>query len=174
MSKIKLATAWFSGCSGCHMSFLDLDERLLSLPEKVEIVYSPMIDVKEFPDGVDVALVEGAVGNAEHLRLLREIRRKTKMVVAFGDCATTGNVPSMRNSIPKAEVLQAVYGTDDPPGLGEGDVPEFLPLALPLCMAVAVDAFLPGCPPDADRIWKFLQAIFGKRPKLSGNDLRFG
>lgn len=175
MPKIRLASVWFSGCSGCHMSFLDLDERLLELATKVDLVYSPIVDIKEYPDGVDVLLVEGAVGNSEHRHLLEEMRRKTKIVVAFGDCAVTGNVPSLRNPLPREEVLRTVYGEGDIPGLEEGAVPKLLPHALPIQAIVNVDRYIPGCPPDADRIWKFLQELLaGRRPELIGADLRFG
>ena len=175
MSKVKVATVWLSGCSGCHMSLLDLDERLLELAQKIEIVYSPVADIKEFPEGVDVTLVEGAVGNSEHLHLAREIRAKSKLVIALGDCAVTGNVPSMRNPIPREEVLQAVYGEGEVPGLEEGEVPKLLPRALPLAMVIPVDGFIHGCPPPADRIWKLLQKLLsGEAPVLSGEDLRFG
>jgi len=173
--KVKVATIWFSGCSGCHMSFLDLDERLVELAQKVDIVYSPVVDIKEFPDGVDLTLVEGAVGNSEHWELLREIRERTKLLVAFGDCAVTGNVPSMRNPLPREEVLRSVYGEGEVPGLEEGEVPKLLPQALPLSMLVPVDGFIHGCPPPADRIWRFLQRLLaGESPLLVGEDLRFG
>jgi len=173
--KVKVATIWFSGCSGCHMSFLDLDERLVELAQKVDIVYSPVVDIKEFPDGVDLTLVEGAVGNSEHWELLREIRERTKLLVAFGDCAVTGNVPSMRNPLPREEVLRSVYGEGEVPGLEEGEVPKLLPQALPLSMVVPVDGFIHGCPPPADRIWRFLQRLLaGESPLLVGEDLRFG
>ncbi len=175
MGKIRLASVWLSGCSGCHMSFLDLDERLLELAAKADLVYSPIVDVKEYPDDVDVLLVEGAVGNTEHEHLLADMRRKTRIVVAFGDCAVTGNVPSLRNPIPREEVLRAVYGPGEVPGLEEGDVPKLLPQALPVHAVIPVDRFLPGCPPSADRIWKFLQGLLaGRRPELVGADLRFG
>lgn len=175
MSKIRLATVWFSGCSGCHMSFLDLDERLLELAEKAEVVYSPLVDRKEYPEDVDVVLIEGAVGNSEHRHLLEEIRRKTKLVVAFGDCAVTANVPSLRNPVRREEVLRAVYGEGDIPGLEEGDVPALLPQALPVHAVVKVDRFVPGCPPSADRIWRFIEGLLvGRRPELTGVDLRFG
>ena len=175
MPKLRVATVWFSGCSGCHMSFLDLDERLLEFAERAELVFSPIVDLKEFPEDVDVVLIEGAVGNTEHLRMLLEIRKKSKILVAFGDCAVTGNVASMRNPLPREEVLHAVYGKNDPPGLEEGEVPRFLPQALPLHAVVPVDYFLPGCPPSADRIWTFLRPVLlGQKPVLSGPDLKFG
>lgn len=175
MPKVRLASVWFSGCSGCHMSFLDLDERLLELAGKAELVYSPIVDIKEYPEDVDVLLVEGAIGNTEQRHLLAEMRGKTKILVAFGDCAVTGNVPSLRNPIPRDELLRAVYGTVDIPGFEEGDVPKLLPQALPIHALVKVDRFIPGCPPSADRIWKFIQELLaGRRPELVGADLRFG
>ncbi len=175
MPKIRLASVWLSGCSGCHMSFLDLDERLIELASKADLVYSPIVDRKEYPADVDVVLVEGAVGNTEQRHLLEEIRGKTKILVAFGDCAVTGNVPSLRNPLLREEVLRAVYGEGDIPGLEEGDVPALLPQALPLHSVVKVDRFLPGCPPSADRIWRFVEGLLaGKRPELTGVDLRFG
>src|SRR6188474_3054020 len=97
MSKVKLATVWLDGCSGCHMSFLDLDERLIELAQQVDIVYTPLIDVKEFPEGVDIALVEGAVGTEGDLAKIQHIRARTRILVSFGDCAVNGNVPSLRN-----------------------------------------------------------------------------
>ncbi|MFO8034470.1 MAG: oxidoreductase [Candidatus Bipolaricaulota bacterium] len=174
-NKVRLATVWFSGCSGCHMSLLDLDERLVELTAKADLVYSPVVDIKEFPEDVDATLVEGAVGNTEHLKLIKEIRRKSKLVVAFGDCAVTGNVPSMRNSLAPEEVLREVYGEGDVPGLEEGDVPKLLPQAVPAHNMVPVDAYIPGCPPPADRIWTFIQKLLaGEELKLVGEDLRFG
>src|SRR5512133_1893237 len=97
MSKKKLATVWLDGCSGCHMSFLDMDERLIELAGKIELVYSPLVDVKEFPKDVDVTIVEGAVATNEDEAKIKKIRRRTKFLLALGDCGITGNVPAMRN-----------------------------------------------------------------------------
>jgi len=175
VSKVRLATVWFSGCAGCHMSFLDLDERLVELAAKAEIVFSPVVDAKVFPEDVDVTLVEGAVGNHEHLELIHQIRERSKLVVALGDCAVTGNVPSMRNAIPHEEVLHAVYGTENTPGLKEGDIPVLLPQAQPLHAHVHVDAYIHGCPPSADRIWTFIRKLLaGEELELAGEELRFG
>ena len=109
MSKLKLATVWLDGCSGCHMSFLDMDERLLELAELVDVVYSPIVDTKEFPDEVDIALVEGAVASVDDEKKIRKIRAHSKMLVAMGDCAITGNVPSMRNPIGPEAILDRAY-----------------------------------------------------------------
>ena len=98
MSKLKIATIWLDGCSGCHMSFLDMDERLIGILEAADLVYSPLVDAKEFPDDVDITLVEGAVSTTDDLKKLRKAREHSKLLVALGDCAVTGNVPSMRNT----------------------------------------------------------------------------
>lgn len=175
MSRVRVATVWFSGCSGCHMSFLDLDERLVQLREHAELVYSPLVDRKEIPEEIDVALIEGTVNTTEQREILHELRRKAKLLVAFGDCAITGNVPSMRNPIPRDEVIRAIYGEEDPPGLRDGEVPALLPQALPLHAYVQVDYYIPGCPPNADRIWKFLTTLLKEgKPRLEGEEIRFG
>jgi NAD-reducing hydrogenase small subunit len=180
MDPIRLATVWLGGCSGCHMSFLDLDEWLIDLAGRVRLVYSPIADVKEYPEAVDVALVEGAVANDEHLHLIRRIRRRTKQVVSFGDCAVTGNVTAMRNPLGPAEhVLARAYleGAEiaaqipsDP-----GILPVLLDRVLPVHEVVAVDTFLPGCPPPADRLRSVLeQLLSGTTPALTGRDLKAG
>lgn len=168
MNKIKFATAWLGGCSGCHMSFLDLDEKLIELANKIELVYSPIADVKEFPEGVDVTLVEGAVANLDNLRLAQQIRARSRRVVSFGDCAVTGNVPSLRNTLGVDDLLTAVY--QEGPGrhpTGGGEIlPRLLPKVLPLHQVIHVDAFLPGCPPDTERIWAAVSALLADEPIL--------
>jgi NAD-reducing hydrogenase small subunit len=151
------------GCSGCHMSFLDLDERLIELAQRADLVYSPIADVKEFPEAVDVTLVEGAVANVDHLELALKIRARSKVVVSFGDCAVTGNVTSLRNRLPVDDLLTQVYheGPGKAPKGGEADrvMPALLAKVLPLHQVIAVDAFIPGCPPDPERIWTAIQAL---------------
>ena len=177
--KIRLATAWLGGCSGCHMSFLDLDEALLELAQKVELVYSPIADPKHFPEGVDVTLVEGAVANIDHVELAKEIRARSKIVVSFGDCAVTGNVTSLRNMLPVDDLLTAVYreGPGQTPRGGEADrvIPRLLPRVLPLHQLIQVDAFIPGCPPDSQRIWAAVSALLnGETVALPPEMRRFG
>jgi Coenzyme F420-reducing hydrogenase, gamma subunit len=109
MSKKRIATVWLDGCSGCHMSFLDMDERLVEVFQQADLVYSPLVDLKEFPEEVDITLVEGAVSSEEDLHKIRMVRERTKILVAFGDCAVTGNVPSMRNPFGANAVLQRAY-----------------------------------------------------------------
>ena len=97
MSKARVATLWLDGCSGCHMSLLDMDERLLELAGKIDVVFSPLVDQKEFPENVDVALVEGAVSSDEDLEKIQKVRARSRLLVSLGDCAVTANIPSMRN-----------------------------------------------------------------------------
>ena len=177
--KIRLATAWLGGCSGCHMSFLDLDERLLVLLERAELVYSPIADIKEFPQDVDVTLVEGAVANVDHLELAHQIRERSKLVVSFGDCAVTGNVTSLRNRLGVDDLLTQVYqnGPGQVPRGNEGDhvLPALLPKVLPLHQVIAVDAYVTGCPPDPERIWTAVQALLnGETVSLPPTMRRFG
>ncbi len=160
--KVRLATVWLGGCSGCHMSFLDLDEHLIELAEVADLVYSPIADAKDFPHNVDVTLVEGAICNTDHLELARQLRERSQIVVSFGDCAVTGNVPSLRNALALDDVLTAVYHEGPgqvPRGSDDHVMPTLLEKVLPVHQVIPVDAFLPGCPPDAERIWAAVQAL---------------
>jgi len=180
MDRLKIATLWLGGCSGCHMSFMDLDEWLVDLTGKVELVYSPIMDIKKYPANVDVALVEGAVANEDHLHLIREVRANTRIVVAFGDCAVTANVTALRNSLGGAEsVLQRAYieGANLQAQIpsAPGIVPVLLDRVLPLHEVVPVEVFLPGCPPPAPRIRALLEQVLAGGPiQLAGADLKFG
>jgi NAD-reducing hydrogenase small subunit len=169
-AKLRLATVWLGGCSGCHMSLLDMDEWLVDLAAVADLVYSPVADAKVFPDGVDLALVEGAVANDEHLELARRVRRRSRLVVSLGDCAVTGNVTAMRNPLGTARsVLQQVYiDHGDPRGAlpeAPGIVPRLLDKVVPLHAAITVDLFLPGCPPPAPRIRALIESLLrGEEP----------
>jgi NAD-reducing hydrogenase small subunit len=178
-AKKRLATVWLGGCSGCHMSFLDLDERLIPLFQEADLVYSPIADVKEFPENVDIALIEGAVANVDHLELALHLRARSRKVVSFGDCAVTGNVTSLRNALGLEDLLTQVYreGPGAIPILGTKDrvLPALLPEVLPLHRVITVDAYLPGCPPDADRIWSVVTALLHDEPiELLPEQRRFG
>jgi len=180
MARLKLATTWLGGCSGCHMSFLDMDEWLLELARLADIVYSPIMDVKTFPEGVDATLVEGAVANEEHLEQLERVRARSRLVIAFGDCAVTGNVTSLRNPLGSAEpVLKRSYlelATCNPRIPDErGIVPKLLDQVYPIHQVVKVDYYIPGCPPPAERIRRVLEALIaGREPLLEGRELKFG
>ena len=178
--KPRFASVWLGGCSGCHMSFLDLDEWLFDLAEAVEVVYSPIADIKTYPENVDICLVEGAVANEDNLEIAKIIRKNTKVVVSFGDCAVTANVPGMRNMLDSTgTVLERTYIElgDTTPQLPHepGIVPELLDRVLPLHQVIKVDHFMPGCPPDALRIKTFLEALLqGKSPELVRETIKFG
>jgi NAD-reducing hydrogenase small subunit len=180
MAKLRFATVWLGGCSGCHMSFLDLDEWLIDLAERVELVFSPLMDAKGYPDEVDVALVEGAVANDENLEMAHRLRKATRYVVSFGDCAVTGNVTALRNPLGLAlEVLRPVYVESGDANARIPDekhiVPVLLDKVLPLHQVVPVDCYLPGCPPPAGRIRAVLQDLLdGKAPSLPADDRNFG
>jgi len=170
--KINFATVWLSGCSGCHMSFLDQDERLMGLAEKINIVYSPLADAKIFPENVDVTIIEGAVGNEEQLNLLKTIRERTKILIAVGDCAVTGNVVALRNTLNNGseEVLRKAYiETVNVNPVIPSDVPKLLRRARPLNEVVKVDYFIPGCPPSADLInYVLTEILAGRAPNMEG------
>jgi len=161
MSKLKLATVWLDGCSGCHMSILDMDERLLTITEFVDIVYSPIVDTKEFPDQVDIALVEGAVASVDDEKKIKKIRAHSKLLVAMGDCAVAGNVPSMRNPIGPEAILNRAYieNASAQQQIPCVVVPQLLRVVRPIHEFVKVDVFLPGCPPSADTFYTALTAL---------------
>ena len=176
MKKARLATLWLDGCSGCHMSFLDLDERLVEIAGRVEVLYSPVVDAKQFPEDVDITLVEGALANEEDIEKIRMVRSRTKLLVALGDCAVTGNVPAMRNNFLLEDVLTRGYveNATANPGVPTHEVPKLEPKVIPLHELVPVDVFVPGCPPSADLIYFVLnEGLAGRVPDLA-TKCRFG
>jgi NAD-reducing hydrogenase small subunit len=172
MSDLKtLATVWLDGCSGCHMSLLDMDERLIELSSQFRLVFSPLVDRKTFPESVDVTLVEGAVASEEDLKKVRKIREHTRILVSLGDCALTGNVSAMRNMYGPLPVLQRVYleNVDLQPQVPTVGVPALLDRVRPVHEVVPVDVFVPGCPPSADTIYQVLSELLaGHVPTLGG------
>jgi NAD-reducing hydrogenase small subunit len=160
------------------MSFLDLDERLIDLAGLVDVCYSPVADTKEFPENVDIVLVEGAVANEDNLREIRHIRERSKILVAFGDCAVTGNVTALRNLFKLDDVLNRSYKENSAvisglPLGGDGIVPKLLDRVLRIQDVVPVDHYLPGCPPSADAIFSFVtELLAGHTPAPVGR--KFG
>jgi len=175
-AKPRLATVWLGGCSGCHMSFLDLDERLIDLAGRVELCASPLTDYKDFPEA-DITLVEGAVANSDHLSHIQTVRSRSKVLVSFGDCAVTGNVTALRNFFSVEDVLNRAYRETSTvvKGIPSGSdiVPKLLARVRPVHEVVKVDYYLPGCPPSADTIHAFLMDLLEGRPPSTGG-LRFG
>jgi NAD-reducing hydrogenase small subunit len=176
MSKPTLATVWLDGCSGCHMSILDMDERLVELSEQFDLVYSPLVDYKEFPAQVDIALVEGSVSSDADEHKIRMVRSRTRILVSLGDCAVTGNVPAMRNPIPVPELLDCVYKGNNllQPQIPTERLPALLPRVRPVHEVVSVDVFVPGCPPSADTIFTVISELLaGRVPDVAALS-RFG
>ncbi len=176
MSKVTVATYWLDGCSGCHMSFLDIDERILALAEKIDLVLSPLVDNKKFPEMVDLTIMEGAVATTEDVEKVKKIRKHSKIILALGDCAVTGNVPSMRNSFSLDEVYDRAYKENvtikaQRPTLG---LPPLLPQARPIHEFIKVDVFVPGCPPPADAIYYVLTELLEGRTPNPSLMTRFG
>ncbi|HVT80684.1 MAG TPA: NADP oxidoreductase [Phycisphaerae bacterium] len=182
-SKPRVATVWLDGCSGCHMSLLDLDERLLILADKVDIVCSPVVDPKGFPENVDLCLVEGAVSSHHDLEKALLIRKNSRIVAALGDCGITGNVPAMRNPYEVEELFRRAYIENaqwpETPEQRKAklpviNVPPHERIARPIHEVIKVDLHIPGCPPPADAIWFVLTEILeGRIPDVSALT-RFG
>ena len=176
MKRIRLATVWLDGCSGCHMSLLDMDEAILEVAKRADVVYGPLVDAQEFPKAVDVTVVEGAVSSHEDLAKLQTIRQRTKLLVSLGDCAVTGNVPAMRNQHPARKLLERIYveGAQENRGIPTDGVPALLRQAVPLHEVVKVDLHVPGCPPSAKAIAFVLgELVEGRVPNL-GSKVKFG
>ena len=169
MSKPLVATGHFTGCFGCHMSLLDIDDRILQLVELVEFDKSPIDDIKTFTRPVDIGIVEGGISNDENVEVLRLFRKNCKILIAMGSCALTGGIPAMRNTIPLKECLEEAYlGCPTVSGgmiPNDPDIPIMLDKVYPCHEVVKIDYFLPGCPPSADTLWTALTAL------LSGNEL---
>ena len=168
--KIKVTTTSLAGCFGCHMSFLDIDEKILDLVELVEFTRTPLTDIKDVTPS-DVAIIEGGVCNAENVELLKEFRRQSKIVVAMGACSINGGIPALRNHYQLKECLDEAYlhgiGVENPQIPNDPELPLLLNKVHPIHDVVKVDYFLPGCPPPAETIWTFLEEL------ISGKEIEF-
>ncbi|WP_028455451.1 NADP oxidoreductase [Chitinilyticum litopenaei] len=173
MNKIRVATCSLAGCFGCHMSFLDIDERIAELAELVDFDRSPLTDIKEVDAaGIDIGLVEGGVCNAENVHTLREFRSRCRILIAVGACALSGGVPALRNRIPLEECFAEAYlqgpGIEAPQVPDDPELPLLLDRVYPLHEVVRIDRVLPGCPPPADAFWELLTALLaGREPELA-------
>ena len=176
MSKARIATIWLDGCSGCHMSFLDIDERLLELADKIDLVYSPLVDTKEYPENVDVVLCEGAISSEEDLHKIQKVRARTKILVSLGDCAVNSNVPSMRNPFGVEAVCHRAYieNAQFNQHIPNQVIPPLLKRARPIHECVKVDVFVPGCPPTADTIFYVVSELLAERMPDTASKTRFG
>lgn len=170
MSKPVIATASLAGCFGCHMSFLDIDDRILKLAELVEFNKSPINDIKKFTKPVDIGLIEGGCCNSENVEVLRYFRKNCRILISVGECAIMGGIPAMRNSIPLKECLEEAFlnsptvAPEDRLIPNDEDIPVILDKVYPCHEVVKIDYFLPGCPPSADLIWEALSALLEGRP----------
>ncbi|HRT70093.1 MAG TPA: hypothetical protein P5308_01910 [Syntrophales bacterium] len=168
MSKIKIATDWLAGCAGCHMSLLDIDERIVKLLESVEFTSSPVTDLKHPPeDGVTIGILEGAICNTHNIEVAREMRKRCQILIAIGDCATFGGVPAMRNLVGTQEALKRAYiETESVVGgfiPGSSELGEPLDTVTGVDKVVKVDVFIPGCPPSADALFFALSELLAGR-----------
>jgi NAD-reducing hydrogenase small subunit len=174
--KLRIATTSLGGCFGCHMSLLDIDERLLELAKLVEFDRSPITDIKHCGP-CDIGLIEGAVCNADNVHVLRELRANCKVLIAVGACAINGGLPAQRNHLDVGDMLKKVYA--DMPGVqsrvpNDPELPLLLDKVYPINEVVRVDYFIPGCPPSADALWKYLtDLIAGQTPRLDYPDFRY-
>ncbi len=172
-NKVTVASDWLAGCAGCHMSFLDIDERLVNLIQLVSLTATPITDLKHpAEEGVTVGILEGAVNNSAGEAVAKRMRERSKILIALGDCAVFGGIPTMRNRVCRCDALKRAYV--DSESTVDGHVPDDPELATmqdvrPLDQVVPVDVYLPGCPPPADAIFQALVSLVeGKKPQLSG------
>jgi NAD-reducing hydrogenase small subunit len=174
--RITVATTWLDGCSGCHMSFLDLDERLVDLAQKLDIVYSPLVDAKTLPERVDVGILEGSISSDDDAAKAREFRKHCRLLISLGDCAVNGNVPAMRNRFKLDDVLGRAFreNVSLQAQIPTRGVPALLEQVRPVHGLVDVDVFVPGCPPSADAIWYVLNELIEGRTPDPSEVTKFG
>lgn len=171
MPKPRLATCSLAGCFGCHMSLLDIDDRLLELVELVDLDRSPFDDKKRFDSTIDIGYVEGGCSNEHNVHVLRDFREHCTVLVAVGACAINGGVPALRNPLSLRECFETTYGTQTP---ADEELPRLLDRVYPVHEVVKIDYYLPGCPPSADAIWEGLKDLLaGRAPRLPYQLLKY-
>lgn len=178
MNKIRVGTVWLDGCSGCHMSFLDMDERIIELAQYMDVVYSPYVDAKQIPENIDLFIVEGALSTDHDLKIIQEIRKNSKLILALGDCAITGNISALKNLFGTEAILEKGYfdlmDFNESGNYPNKIVPKLLDKVIPLNEAVKIDYFVPGCPTPADAIYEVLKSIIENKEIKISDYTRFG
>lgn len=175
MAKVKVATAWLDCCSGCHMSFLDLDEALIDLAQAIEFTASPITDIKEFTP-VDLGIIEGAISNEHDEEVAKDLRANCKILMVWGDCACFGGICAMRNLFSIEEVLDRYYHTESTVGDKIPSSEDLPPLTKvrPVNQVVKVDCYVPGCPPSAKAIhYALAELLEGRIPIIPSEIMRF-
>lgn len=179
MGKPKVATVWCEGCAGCHMSFLDLDEGLLDVLARVELTVTPITDFKDyaFPE-VDLGIIEGGVGNEEQAEIVHRMRQKSRIIMAWGDCAVFGGINTLRNHIPVQDLLRCGYtetaSTIDGVIPVHAELPQLLEKVLAVNQVIQVDCYLPGCPPSPEAIaYGLTEILNGRVPTLPRELIHF-
>jgi len=178
--KPRIATVSLAGCFGCHMSILDIDERILELAGLVDFDRSPINDLKQFTGRCAVGIVEGGCCNEENVHVLEDFRKHCDVLVSLGDCAINGGIPAMRNNIPLRECLEEAYlkspGVYNPDNIipNDPEIPLLLHRVYPCHEVVKIDLFLPGCPPPAEAIWSAVTALLNGKPvKIAYDNLKY-
>ncbi len=170
MSKPKVATTSLAGCFGCHMSLLDIDDRILKLVELIEFNKSPINDIKEFTAHCAIGLIEGGCCNEHDVEVLKDFRKNCDILISVGECAIMGGIPAMRNNIPLQECLEEAYlkcpSVYNPAGKipDDAEIPLLLNKVYTCSEVVKMDYHLPGCPPSADTLWEALVALLTDQP----------
>lgn len=177
MGKITLCTDWLDVCSGCHMSLLDIDEKILELIKHVQLLSSPITDLKHPPkEGCDVGILTGAVSNDHQERVAKEMRERAGVLIALGDCAVMGGICTMRNLFDTEEVLRRGYVETESTAPGQevprsNEIGKLLPQVKAVDQVVKVDLYIPGCPPPAKAIWYAITELLAGRTPVLTDDL---
>ena len=170
MEKPKIATTSLAGCFGCHMTLLDIDDRILKLIELVDFDKSPVDDIKEFSGRCLAGIIEGSCANEENVAVLKDFRKNCDVLISLGDCATMGGLPALRNMVPLKECLDEAYlngpSVYNPSGKipADPEIPLLLNKVYPCHEVVKIDYYIPGCPPSADTLWEILVALLNNEP----------